>query len=118
MRQSPHVGKETRIASLNEKLDRFARDLPFNIVFETLAVTEEQIAQLELSTRPHKRQSSADKLWPHDFACELDAIPADTLRAMVQDAIELHLPANQLAILKIAEESEREQLNAFVRRRN
>jgi hypothetical protein len=101
--------------SLKEKLERFSQKLPFNINFETLAVTEDQIRDLGLSTRPHKRESAADRKWPHAFACELDAIPADTLRGMVQDAIEYHLPTDQLEILKTAEASEREQLTAFAR---
>jgi hypothetical protein len=67
-----------------------------------------------LSTREHKRNSSADKLWPYPFACELDAIPANVLRDMVRETIEYHLPADQLEILKAAEESERDLLRAFV----
>jgi hypothetical protein len=37
----------------------------------------------------------------------LDAIEPDLLRALVQDAIEQHLPAEQFEILKTAEDSER-----------
>jgi hypothetical protein len=58
-------------------------------------------------------KSPADKLWPHAFACELDAIEADTLRAMVRNAIEVHLPAKQLTIIKTIEASEREGLMAL-----
>jgi len=96
--------------SLKEKLQRFAEELPesrCNVIFRQTAVTQEQIRSLRLPTRPHKRQSAADRVWPHHFACELDAIPPDILRALVRDCIERHLPRHQLEILKVAEESER-----------
>ena len=51
-----------------------------------------------------KRQSTADKQWPYDFACELDAIDPDALRELVEGAINHHLPQEQLEILKVAEE--------------
>jgi hypothetical protein len=67
-----------------------------------------------LSTREPKRNSSADKLWPYPFACELDAIPATTLRDLVRAAIEEHLPQDQLAVPRTAEESERDIIKRFV----
>jgi hypothetical protein len=63
--------------SLEEKLERFAEELPgcrCRIVFQQMAITLEQIRSLGLSTRLHKRESAADKAWPHRFGCELDAI--------------------------------------------
>jgi len=93
--------------SLQEKLDRFAAEKGIEAVFETLGVTFEQICELGLPTRPHKRKSAADRKWPHAFACELDAIPPDHLRDLVESAINPHLPQRQLEILKAAEESER-----------
>ena len=36
---------------------------------------------------PRRRATNAEK-WPHDFACELDAVPPDHLRDLVQAAIE------------------------------
>jgi hypothetical protein len=94
--------------SLEEKLKRFAADQSFDIIFKTIAVTEQQITEMGLSTREPKRKSAADKLWLYDAACELDAIDPDTLRTIVREAIEQHLPAEQLEILKAAEESERQ----------
>jgi hypothetical protein len=100
--------------SLKEKLERFADEECVNVIFESVAVTEDQIRRFALPTRPHKRESAADRLWPHDFACELDAMPPDTLREMVEDCINKHLPQHQLEIAKIAERSEREEfMKAF-----
>jgi hypothetical protein len=100
--------------SLQEKLERFAEGKPFKVRFKNLAVTEVQISTWKLSTRPHKRESAADRKWPYPFACELDAIPADLLRAYVKTAIEVLLPRDQLEILKVAEESERSILRDLV----
>jgi hypothetical protein len=106
--------------SLWEKLSRFHKEFKcqFEMTFDQLAVTEEQIQEMGLSTREPKRKSAADIGWPYDFACELDAIDANTLRDIVRECIEQHLPKHELEILKVAEESEREQLRIFVDRYN
>jgi hypothetical protein len=100
--------------ALQEKLERFSEDKSFAVCFAQIAVTEWQIENWELPTRLPKRTSANDRKWPFDFACELDAIPPDTLRALVQECIEQHLPQEQLEVLKVAEESERALLRSFV----
>lgn len=45
------------------------------------------------------------------------AIHPDILRGIVRDAIERHLDPHALQVLKVAEESEREQLLMFTRRK-
>jgi hypothetical protein len=99
--------------SLKEKLCRFGDEEGVEVVFEQIAVTEEQIIRWDLPTREPKRKSPADKNWPYEFACELDAIPPDRLRVLVEGVINLHLPQDQLEILKIAEASERQLLTAW-----
>jgi hypothetical protein len=99
--------------ALNEKLQRFAAGKPFRVIFEQIAVTEQQIRRWRLPTREPKRKSAADRKWPFPFACELDAIPPDRLRDLVRTCIEGHLPRHQLETLKIAEESERALLEAW-----
>jgi len=102
--------------ALFEKLDRFWGEQAGSseIVFETIAVTEEQVAEWRLSTREPKRNTPADRAWPHDFACELDAIEPDMLRDLVTDAIEEHLPRAELDRLKKIEQAEREAARGFV----
>jgi hypothetical protein len=80
-----------------------------------LSFTREQIESFRLPTRPPKRNRPADKAWPHDFACELDAIPPDELRGLVRRCIERHLPRHQLEIARVAEESERKLARRLVR---
>jgi hypothetical protein len=49
-----------------------------------------------------------------DVSVELDAIEPNTLRALVQEAIERHLPPEQYEALKVAEESERQLITELV----
>jgi hypothetical protein len=100
--------------SLQEKVERFGRDYGVNVTFEALGLSEAQVVAMNLPTRPAKRNTTADQRWPHDFAAELDAIPPDTLRAMVKAAVERHLPAGELAYLKEVEAAERETLLHFI----
>jgi len=96
--------------SLAEKLHRFGEQFGVEIVFSELAVTEGQIRDLNLPTREPKRNTAADRNWPFPFACELDAIPPDAMRSLVEKAINRHLPQRELRILQEYEASEREQL--------
>ena len=99
--------------SLKEKLSRFAAEDGIEVKFEIIGVTLEQIRDLDLPTREPKRKTAADKKWPHDFACELDAVPPNYMRQLVKDAIERHLPRHQFEKLKVYEEDERNLLNLW-----
>ena len=77
------------------------------IHFQRVAVTPLQINDWKLPTRPTKTTDSRSKNFG-DISVELDAIPPDRLRRLVQSAIERHLPKRQFHILKEAEASERE----------
>lgn len=82
------------------------------INFTRLAVTERQISNMRLPSRPTKASTHA-KGWEGD-SVELDAIEPEELRNIVRQAIELHLPAHEWEILKAAEASERELLWDFI----
>jgi hypothetical protein len=99
-----------------EKIEETLRDMApdAEIIFERIAVTPEQIAAWRLPTRPTKVTDSRAKNFG-DISVELDAIEPNRLRALVLDAIEIHLPADQFEILKAAEESERELIRNLVR---
>ncbi len=83
------------------------------IHFERLAVTPTQIRDWRLPTRPTKTTDSRAKDFG-DVSVELDAIPPNRLRALVQEAIERHLPPEQYRVLKVAEESERRLIGGLV----
>jgi hypothetical protein len=100
--------------SLQEKVERFGRELGVPVEFNALGLNIDQVRSMRLPTRPHKRNTPTDRAWPYDFAAELDAIPPDTLRDMVREAIERHLPQSQLEALKRIERAERATLLQFV----
>lgn len=90
-------------------------DLVEWVAFERLAVTEEQILELNLPTRPTKTKDSRSRSFTGE-SVEVDAIPARTLRAIVTDAIEAHLDPHHLEVTRLAEEEERELLYRIVNR--
>jgi hypothetical protein len=77
------------------------------IHFERIAVTPEQIQVWRLPTRPTKKSDTRAKNFG-EISVELDAIPPDMLRRLVETHIERHLPKHQFDVLKAAEESERD----------
>jgi hypothetical protein len=70
--------------------------------FARAAVTEAQIEEWNLPTRPDKADGRP--------VVELDAIPADRLRQLARDCIERHVDPYQLNVLLTAEEEERRLL--------
>lgn len=84
------------------------------IHFQRLAVNAQQIIDWNLPSRPTKKTDSRAKNFVGD-SVELDAIEPNNLRKLVSDTLDLHLPKEQLDILKAAEASEREMLRMFVR---
>ena len=100
-----------------EKIEETLREMAPNaeIHFKRIAVTTEQIAEWDLPTRPTKNSDSQSKNFG-DISVELDAIDPNTLRGLVQETIERHLPRRQFEILKAAEQSEREIIARLVRR--
>ena len=96
--------------ALEEKLQRFGAEMDVPVIFELLMLDDHWVRELNLPTRPHKRKTTADRNWPFDYACELDAVPPDMLRAVVRAAIEDHMPADELAAVKRIEELERQTI--------
>ena len=78
------------------------------IHFKRLAVTEGQIRDLNLPSRPTKKTDSRASKFKSSISVELDAIPPGVLRDIVEEAINLHLPQDELRVLKIAEANERQ----------
>lgn len=104
LRTSDEVG-----VNAGEKIEQTLKEMApdAEIHFERLAVNIEQINSLGLPTRPTKKSDSRSKAFG-DISVELDAIHPDTLRNIVEQAINRHLPQDELAVLLEAERSERE----------
>jgi hypothetical protein len=97
---------------ISEWCDEEGCDLP---TIERIALTEEQIEQYRLPTRPTKCQGN-----PHarDFrgeSVELDALPSSVLRDLVRECIGQHISQHELNILREAEKSERNFLKILAR---
>jgi hypothetical protein len=93
---------------IQRKLRSFVRS-DIELTFERIAVTPEQIVELDLPTRPTKKSDSRAAKFVGD-SVEVDAIPTPTLRQIVADAIERWIDPEALRLTQIAERSEREIL--------
>jgi hypothetical protein len=96
--------------SFGERVREFAPTA--DVQFERLAVTRHQIGLLGLPTRPTKGTDSRSAGFEGE-SVEVDAIPASTLRAIVRNAIEQHIDAEDLRLHRVAEVSERAGLRAL-----
>lgn len=97
---------------IQRRLREFAPDVDIN--FERIAVTEAQIVELSLPTRPTKASDSRAKNFTGE-SVEVDAIPTAVLRGLVQTAIERHIDPNALRLTKLYEAEERAGLEAMAR---
>lgn len=98
-----------------EKIDETLHELApdADITFERVAVTTDQIRSMDLPTRPTKQSDTRSKGFG-DISVELDAMPPNHLRGLVQAVIEEHLPPKHFSALKAAEESERTLIGSLV----
>jgi hypothetical protein len=80
-----------------------------DIRFERLAVLPNQIINMELPTRPTKKTDTRSKGFMGE-SVEVDAIPPDDLRLLVEDAITSHIDQDALDRQIHAENLERETL--------
>src|SRR5499427_1942402 len=86
--------------------------LPFRL--KLLAVTEEQIDEWNLPTRPTKRSDSRARSFGSGVSVELDAIDPRRLRSLVERAIRKHMPKKRYDELMAQEERERQQIRKLV----
>ena len=92
------------------------RAYPTEVEVERVAVTKEQIEELKLPTRPTKTTDTRARTFIAEHgtgSVELDALPPDVLRGLVDERMEQHMDPRRLALLKLAEQQEREGLAAF-----
>ena len=98
---------------VEEALREYAPTAEFEFI--RAAVNPDQIADLKLPTRPTKQSDSRAKSFGH-YSVELDAIPANTLRSMVEAAIKRHLDPRRLELLRQTEAEERRALQSIYER--
>jgi hypothetical protein len=101
--------------------ERIAKELPERasptpVGIRRIACTENQVRDLLLPTRPVKKKDSRTKKFLAQYGAEcaeLDAIPPDTLRQTVRDALAIHMDPRTLVLLRAIEEEERRGIALF-----
>lgn len=96
---------------IDQKVEQGLRthlDDSIELVFQRIAINEQQIEELDLPTKPRKKSDSRSK---HvKVTVEAEAMPARTLRNILRQRVESLLPYGALETIKVAERSEREHL--------
>lgn len=100
--------------SIERSLRELTNDIDFG--FERIAVTKTQIAVYGLPTRPTKKSDSRAATFGDDRSVELDALPAQTFKQIIEDAICNHIDQQSLAVVREAEASEREWLEGMAQK--
>ncbi len=98
---------ERRLTQLCEQFDCAAP------IVERVALTEQQIEEYRLPTRPTKRAGNSHAQTFAGDSVELDALPPRVLRDLVRNVIEKHISPAATMALREAEDSERELLRAL-----
>ncbi len=100
---------------IERKMQRMLDEMGFteHLTFERLAVTEQQVVDLSLPTRPTKSSDSRAKRFSGE-SVEVDAIPSSVLRTIVEDAIEALVDDDALRVTRVVEASERAVLRSMV----
>jgi len=100
-------------------LSRFTGDVP--VFVHQLALTSEQVKLWALPSRPVGKKGKALTRQAERFienhgdgAVELDAIPPNTLRQLIDDAISIHADYQAIETLKAVEQEEREQFSSWL----
>ncbi|MEP6538943.1 MAG: hypothetical protein ABJF23_26645 [Bryobacteraceae bacterium] len=86
------------------------------IHFERVAVTKEQITDLNLPTRPTKKTDSRSRNFDGGESVEVDAISPAALRKLVEACIVPHIDRDVLAGLERVEKDERDILESIIER--
>jgi hypothetical protein len=91
-------------------------DPDVDLDFRRLGITPEQITRYDL---PTKLRKTTDKRALHvEHTVEAEAMPAHLLRQLLREEIEALLPYDALTVAKVAEQSEREQIEHMARMMN
>lgn len=97
-----------------KKLTAFAYPVPIHV--NRIALSGEQVNELNLPTHPLKKSDKRAKhfrLEHGDKACELEAVPPNTLRDMVTEAITSHIDPWKIVKAKQDEQTQREALRSL-----
>ena len=98
------------VAAGQSVLKAMRDDFRVELQFIRAAVTEEQIEEMNLPTRPTKTTGTHARHWTGGRSVELDAMPAAELRRLVESCITRHIDVDAWQTLQRTEAMERETL--------
>lgn len=98
---------------ISELLDKWGWDPERCFSFERVAVTQAQIAEYNLPTRPTKKSDSRARNFKGE-SVEVDAIEPDQLRVLCRTCIERHVDVEALQRLQAVEDCERDTLASIL----
>lgn len=93
---------------IDQSLERELREhlrADIELDFRRIAINEEQVAIYDLPTKPRKDGDKRSQQVA--YTVEAEAMPAQTLRTILRDEVELLLPTDALHVARVAERSER-----------
>ena len=100
--------------SIRKRLTNFG----ISINFERIALTEEQIEKYQLPSDPGKKSdpnyNKFVSIYGSDMVVELDSLPPDILRKIIEDCILQNIDQGHLAQIKREERDEEIRLNKFI----
>ena len=96
--------------NISQKIEERLREFGAVFNFERVAVHRWQVAEWKLPTRPVKRTDTRLRGWGDGACVEIDAIPANRLRALCEQAITRHIDQGALNATRQAETLERQTL--------
>jgi hypothetical protein len=87
-----------------------------DVVFTRAAVTPVQIREWDLPSRPTKKSDTRAAKFGSEISVELDALPPDTLRGLVESIIKKHLKPRHYKALIAEQERERNLIAELVKK--
>lgn len=103
-------GQDARAAVARGLEDMGRRMFGVEVVHRPVALTYQQVMDMNLPSRPPKRNSGADKNWPYPIAVELDAVPPNVLRGLVKAELEGLMPEDLRRQIQLEETRERAKI--------
>lgn len=103
------------VAAGESMLRAFRDDFNVEVQFTRVAITQEQVRNLNLPTRPVKMSDGRAAKWKGGECVELDSMPPAEIRKLVEACITQHIDTRQWDMLKQTEAGEREQLKQIWR---
>jgi len=101
------------VAAGDSILRTFRDDFKLAIEFTRVAVTQEQIREFNLPTRPTKATDSRAAKWTGGDSVEIDSMPPAELRRLVETCITSHIDQRAWEVMKEVERGERENLRSI-----